>query len=402
MTQSLKKNSLITLSGQLFKTAFQGLAFIIIARTLGATDFGILISILALCSIISPFVDFGSYHLIIKRISQGEKFSLVANESILLLAIVAPLFIVLLSVLTIALYGYSIYLIIIVGLTALFSDKLLSLFIALNVARDTFKVIAYTETFVSGLRLLFSLILLYLDGGVTAWASLLCLHGIITTFVVFFLLKRDMKFTLAQKPTKKLVKDGMPFVWSQVGLNANQDFDKLFLTKISGAEVAGIYAAAMRVLNLAVIPLQSFYMAAYSRYFKAATNGTDGFKHALSLLFPSAIIGLITATIIYLVAPYVPYLLGDEYEATVELIQLAALLPIIQTLSTPFADTLSGYGKQKLRVYILFAALILNVILNIQLIPAYGAYGALVASILSQTLFFFGCFGFTLRSSKWK
>lgn len=400
MPQSLKKNSIITLFGQLLKTGFQGIAFIIIARTLGANDFGILISILAIGNIISPFVDFGSYDLIIKRISNGEKFNLVVNETIILLLIAAPLFVILLSAIATSLYGYSLYLIVAIGMTVLFSDKLLSLFIAYNIARDKFKIVSIIESLVSALRLIFALLLFFIDGDVATWAFLLLIHGAISTVIIFLILRRETRFTYAHKPSKKLLRDGLPFVWTQVGMNANQDVDKLFLAKIAGAEIAGIYAVAMRVLNLALIPIYSFYMTAYPRYFRASSEGIHGVKHALSMLLPSSLIGLITAAGIYLIAPFAPLILGDEYRETIGLVQLAALIPIIQTMATPFADTLSGYGKQNLRVYSLIAALILNIILNIALIPTYGAYGALIASIISQCLFFIACFGFTMWTPK--
>ena len=276
MPHSLKKNSLITLFGQLLKTGFQGISFIILARTLGANDFGILISILAIGNIISPFVDFGSYDLIIKRLSNGEKFKRVVNETVILLLIAAPLFMLLLTVIAVSLYGYSLFLIILVGLTVLFSDKLLSLFIAYNVARDKFKIVSIIESLVSALRLILALLLFYIDGDVATWAILLFIHGAISTTAIFVILRRETQFTLEHKPTKKLIKDGLPFVWTQLGMNANQDVDKLFLVKMAGAEIAGIYAVAMRVLNLALIPIYSFYMTAYPRYFRASSDGTHG------------------------------------------------------------------------------------------------------------------------------
>lgn len=402
MPKSLKKNSFITLLGQLTKTGFQGIAFIILARTLGATDFGVLISIIAIGSILSPFVDFGSYHLIIQRLSNSEKFNRVASETLILLLVSAPIFITFLAIITTALYGYSIYLVLCVGITVLFSDKLLSLFIAFNVARDRFKIVAVVESVVSALRAIFALLLLFLDGDVLTWAVLLLIHGLITTIIVYTLLSRIDHFSFSQKPSREMIKKGMPFVWSELSINANQDFDKLFLAKISGADIAGIYAAAMRVLNLALIPIYSFYMTAYPRFFKASSEGINGLKQALTMLLPSAFIGVITAIMIYFIAPFVPWILGDEYIDAIGLIQLAALIPIVQTMTMPFADTLSGYGKQTLRVYSLIAALILNIILNILLIPSYGAYGALVASLLSQSLFLIMCIGFTLRNLHWK
>lgn len=114
MSTSLGTGSVITLIGQLFKTLFQGLAFILVAKSLGAHDFGILISLLALSSLISPFVDFGAYHLIVKRISQGENLTVVTGQALGILTTATPFFIILLCFLSSLLYDHSLILIILV------------------------------------------------------------------------------------------------------------------------------------------------------------------------------------------------------------------------------------------------------------------------------------------------
>ena len=400
MSNSLGKNSLITLIGQLFKTLFQGLSFILVARALGASDFGIFISILALCSMLSPFVDFGAYHLVVKRISHGEPVAKVAGDSIGVLVTAAPFFILIFCLLTIGIYDYPIILAILVGFSMLFFDKLLSIFIAINISRDSFKIVAIIEGFSSFIRFIFALIVYQVQGDVTLWVSLLFLNGLITGIVIYFLINREFKFFPLYKPTFKFMYSGMPFVWNLVGANVNQDFDKICLSKMSGTDVAGIYAAVMRVLNLALIPIYAFYMTAYSRFFKAAHEGQEAFTHALKMLVPSALIGLVTSLCVFLVAPYVPLLLGDEYQAAVELIKIAVIVPILQTLANPFADTLSGYGKQTLRVYILFASLFVNVVLNLMLIPEYGAKGALMATIISHFFYLIACVWTTYRSTR--
>ena len=400
MSTSLGTNSLITMIGQLFKALFQGLAFVLVAKTLGASDFGIFVSILAICSLLSPFVDFGGYNLVVKRISHGERIDKVIGESIGVLVSAAPIFIIMLCLLTSSIYNYPIFLAVFIGFTALFFDKLISIFIALNISRDSFKIVAVIEIIASAIRLVFAFLLYVMQGDVLIWVFLLFLNGLITVLVIYYLIKSEFKQFSIFRPTYKLLRIGMPFVWNQVGYNANQDFDKICLSKISGSEIAGIYAAAMRVLNIALIPIYAFYMAAYSRYFKASHAGENAFQHALKMVVPSFFIGIVTSLIVFLAAPYVPLILGAEYQDAVELIKIAVIIPIIQTLANPFADTLSGYGKQTIRVYILFAALFVNITLNILLIPEYEARGALAATIVSHIVFLIACIWFTYRTSK--
>jgi Na+-driven multidrug efflux pump len=51
---------------------------------------------------------------------------------------------------------------------------------------------------------------------------------------------------------------------------------------------------------------------------------------------------------------------------------------------------LTGRGKAKLTLYVFFGALVLNIILNLFLIRAYGINGAALASTLSYSIGAFG------------
>lgn len=397
MSNSLAKYAQIMFAGQLSKALFQGIAFIIIARVLGTNQFGVLISVLAICGILSPFIDFGSYHVIIKRLTHGETATNAVGEASAIILFTTPILLVILLAISSLFYGYPIAVLLALGLVALLFDKLLSIFYALSVATDAFSTVAYFETVVAASRALLAWVLYLVDGDLLTWSALLLAQGVVTLLVISVYLKNTTGVWYFFQPNINTIKIGLPFVWHQLVANTNQDLDKIIVTKISGADTAGIYAAANRVLNIVTIPLYSFYMTAYSRYFKASREQQNGFSHAVSMLPPSLFIGAVTVIAVYLLAPYVPFLLGESYVGAVELIRVAVWIPLIQAIVTPFADTLSGYGKQTARIYILLLALAINAGLMIVLIPGYGAYGAIYSTIASQAVFLIGCALYAFR-----
>lgn len=64
------------------------------------------------------------------------------------------------------------------------------------------------------------------------------------------------------------------------------------------------------------------------------------------------------------------------------------ILPGILFISTYriLSSRLSGIGKPQISIYVFFPALIINVLLNLWWIPAYGALGAVMASNVSYTI----------------
>jgi O-antigen/teichoic acid export membrane protein len=72
------------------------------------------------------------------------------------------------------------------------------------------------------------------------------------------------------------------------------------------------------------------------------------------------------------------------------------VLPILKAIHYFGADALTGAGYQGLRTILLVAVALVNVVLNLWLIPLYSWRGAAVASLLSD-----GLFGLAIWSALW-
>ena len=75
--KDLARNTLWLLLAKLFRIVIQAGYFIIVARTLGAENYGSFISVTALGTLAFPFVGLGSEHILIKCVSTDKNlFSL--------------------------------------------------------------------------------------------------------------------------------------------------------------------------------------------------------------------------------------------------------------------------------------------------------------------------------------
>jgi len=158
------------------------------------------------------------------------------------------------------------------------------------------------------------------------------------------------------------------------------------LAGLSSLEATGIYAAAYRLIDVAFVPVKSLLAAAYTKFFQrgsAGISGTIDFSRRLSPI--AGIYGLTAGIGLFLLAPVIPHLLGDEYLAAVEALRWLAPLPFLKAMHYFAADTLTGAGFQGVRSLVQVIVAVFNFLVNLWLIPLYSWKGAAWSSLASDT-----------------
>ena len=186
---------------------------------------------------------------------------------------------------------------------------------------------------------------------------------------------------------KSNVEEGLYFSISASAHNINANLDKSMLGKLSSVAATGIYGSAYRFIDVGNVPLLALSGATYTRFFQHGVSGIQG-----SLCFARRLLPMITfyaiASIIgyWVLAPYIPIILGEEYRDAIDALLWLSPLPAIAAFQYLAADTLTGSGHQKARSIVQVAAAIINVILNIILIPRFSWQGAAWATLISDSL----------------
>ena len=84
---------------------------------------------------------------------------------------------------------------------------------------------------------------------------------------------------------------------------------------------------------------------------------------------------------LWLCAPVLPLILGPKYDAVVPALRWLALIPLLRCFHTFLADSLSGAGLQRMRTGIQVVVALLNVGLNIIILPRWSWRGAAWTSL---------------------
>jgi len=188
----------------------------------------------------------------------------------------------------------------------------------------------------------------------------------------------------AKIPAK--LREGIYFSIGESASNINANIDKTMLASMATLEATGIYGAAYRFIEVGSVPIYAILSASYPKFFQ---YGASGIKNSLILvkrLLPIVgIYGIIAYWGFIFFAPYIPYILGDDYVEAISALQWLAFVPLIGALQLLFADTLTGAGFQKLRSSIQVTTAASNALLNLWLIPQYSWLGATWATLASET-----------------
>lgn len=388
---SLARNTLWMLLAQGLRIVLQAIYFVIIARTLGAEQYGAFVGALAFVAILSPFASLGMGNLLIKNVSRnralfgeywGNTLFMIFSSGLVLIVfvlLIAPLVlpktISLLMIFLVAVTDLIFYRILDTAGQAFQAVLWLSKTAQINILPNVTRLIAA-----------FALVSLFPNPKALQWSFLYLISTAVAALVGVLLVYRSLGSPkLALSRIKPEILEGFYF---SVGLSAQtiyNDIDKTMLARLSSLEATGIYAAAYRLIDVAFVPIRSLLAAAYAKFFQRGATGIGGTLSFSKRLLPIAgLYGATAAIGLFLFAPIVPYLLGDEYTNAVEALRWLAPLPFLKAMHYFAADTLTGAGFQGVRSAVQVVIAVFNILVNFWLIPQYSWRGAAWSSLASD------------------
>jgi O-antigen/teichoic acid export membrane protein/O-antigen ligase len=167
-----------------------------------------------------------------------------------------------------------------------------------------------------------------------------------------------------------------------------EDVDKPLLVALGKRMVAGPYAAAYNIVTMGLLPLNAATAATHNRFLQddPSVRG-EHLKRSLRFTAPAAVYGLVAVIGLELGAPLAPHILGPAYRGTTEMIRLLAFIVLFRALTVFPFNGLMGLGRGGWRICILGTSAVLNVGLNIALIPVFSYKGAVIATLAGECAF---------------
>lgn len=394
--QNIAKNTTWLTSAYIFQKIFAFIYFTLIARWIGATDIGVYTFAVSLTTLMAIFIDFGLSNVLIR---EAAKYKDKANDYLNNIVSAKLLF----SAIT------YIGVIIIINLLNKGSVSLTMVYLAgIAMILDSFTLSfwsifrAYQNLKYEAISIVINQILITIIGiiGVLLKFPLYILiialvSGSLFSFIYsFVLLKAKLKFKFKLDWNKQILKFlfyiALPFALAGIFARVYSYIDQILLSVLIGDKYLGWYEIGYKITFALQFVPAAFAAAVYPAMSHSFINNKERLKMIFEKsMFLLIIMSIPTAVGIFLLADKIILLLyTSEFQPSILAMQIIIFSIIAMFLNYPIGSLLNACDKQMTNTINVGVTMVVNIILNIILIPLYQHVGAAIACLISQFLLF--------------
>lgn len=194
--------------------------------------------------------------------------------------------------------------------------------------------------------------------------------------------------TFDYKRIKELIISGLPFVFIGLFVSLYSRIDIVMLKFMKDFESVGWYGTAYKIYDVAsIFPAVLFLPAVFPvlsriNQYESKEKLKDFFNRLLRILFCFSL--LISIFLIFTAPLIITAFFPASFLPSVLAVRILILTLILASFSLLFYNLLIIQNKEKLSLKIIIISCIINVILNIVLIPKYSLYGAAWATVIAE------------------
>lgn len=394
--QNIAKNTTWLTGAYIFQKIFAFVYFTLIARFLGATDIGSYVFAVSLATILSILIDFGLSPVLIRESSKNQDKANLYLNNIITVKIILAIITFIIAVITINLLNkgpMAEIMVYLAGLVMIFDSFTLS-FWGIFRAWQNLKYEAISIAINQILIFTVGLIGVFLQLPLYILVIALLAGSIFNFIYSLTLLKTKLNFKIKLTWNKTVLKTlfiiALPFALAGIFTRVYNYIDQVLLSVLIGDQSLGWYSVAYKM----TYALQFIPAAFAAAIFPAMSHLYKNDKDRLQYIFEKSMYFLIimaipTAFGVYILAePVILYLYTTEYQASILTLQIFIFGIIGLFLNYPVGSLLNACDKQAINTANMGITMILNIILNIILIPQYQHLGAAIAALSSLSLLF--------------
>lgn len=374
--------------------SFTFVLYILLARVLGPQQFGIFASAAALGGILSLFIQFGLPSLLNREVAvhplEGSKnalnfITIQFINSLVVLLLVFPLSIKL------GFEGSSIVICYLAVLAEIFRSIKMT-FRGILRGLAMFRIETLSVSIERIATILLTSLTLFLSGDLILIVGTIVLCRAVDVLGLFLYLNQKLNLIskINVRKFNKILKSAYPFALSGVLWILYYQIDLVMLKAFSFPEEAGFYSAAYRLIEIfSALPRVIFYVS-FTKLTQCYANQPEKLPQETYRTISLLLIIIVPVLLIagFLQKILVQILYGEAFIPTTQALSL--LLPSISiaAFSTLARELLKATRCEKQIPLFLFATVLLNILMNLILIPKMGSWGAAISTLTSEVTLF--------------
>jgi PST family polysaccharide transporter len=233
------------------------------------------------------------------------------------------------------------------------------------------------------------LMLVFGGASVVAFATLFSVEAALGAAALVFTYhaygERLWNWKVSRSWVAKLFHDSWPLLFAGVSSMLYMRLDVVMLNEMRGAHETGIYSAATRISEAWNFVPMALMAALQPVLLRTKQDHPALFMRRMDMLYVCTAWGsLVVAVIISIIStPVVSVLFGKEYHESGSVLALHTWSGVAVYLGVASSQYLLAENLLKISMFRTMLGLATNVVLNMALIPQYGAQGAAVATVVS-------------------
>lgn len=365
----------------------------IVARYLGVEQYGLANYIISIVALFTALSTFGTKEIIITDIvKKGENKKEEIIGSGLIIRLVGGILLIIASQIAIYILTKGDFVCqvlgIIMGTCMLFQSlEVIEYYFQAAMQLKLVAIIRFISTIIAAMA---KLLVVYFNLGIVGFVSTYLVDAIIVGVLlyIYYKSKNKNRFKVNKEYVKELLKKCWYIALSGLMTTIYMRIDQVMLgSMLADKSENGIYSAATRIAEMwYFVPLAIITVFQPVIVKRKEENNKDEYKKEMQRLYDIvAIIGIAFGIIITLFGWLaVDILYGPEYKKASSVLYISVWAGLFATLGSARFIWLIAENKQKYTIAYTVVGCIINIILNYILIPKMGAFGAALATLITQ------------------
>jgi len=388
----INKNSFYFFAASIIEKIVFFTLFVILARSITTTEYGIVRTAFAFCNILIVIFSFG-FPVYIQRLAASEaNITKVVSDLISILLLVSfPIFLIAIIYFKFTLdVNTDVILVITMNYTYIF----INVFSAILYGRENYKIVLRT---VALPQLFLAIVLIFIfifSPNKYLFLSVFLITQIIIGILLFRIISpKNLKlfnFSLGNFELFRIIKLSLPLgisgifvlIYDRVDIIIIQNI--LDLNSVAVYAIAyGIYKAPQMISGAILIPEFTILSREYAR------NGIIKKENILSVVIMLLIISVFFLCLFYFFSTYIIQIIyGEKYLRSIDILKFLSF-GIPGVFLNNFTGVLSNSIRlEKISIYTTLAGVIINIVLSVYLIGIMGIWGVVTATIITEYIVF--------------
>lgn len=250
-----------------------------------------------------------------------------------------------------------------------------------------YSVIAKITAFL--LSTITKIVLIFLRAPLTAfaWVAFMEIALGALGLVVIFKLKSYIIIHFANftKLAFRLISDSWPLIFSSIVVIIYMRIDQIMLGHMAGIGEVGIYSVAVSLAEAWYFIPIAVVSSTFPSIMVAKMNNEELFYSRLQKLYNLMVFiaYLVAVPVTFLAEPVITYFYGPNYSKAGAMLSILIWAGIFTNLGVARSSFLTSMNWSRIHLITVLMGCILNVLLNIVLIPVYQGMGAVIATCIS-------------------